>query len=86
MALHVKSIAGSGSNIEAAEIPHCHDKYGYRGYKVCVPAEDVGKVLQADKWPTHVTVRKYLPPKVGATNVMMTRSTSAGDVTVCNQK
>ena len=86
VALHVKNIVGSGSTIEAVEIPHCHDKYGYRGFKVCVPAEDVGRVLQADKWPKHVTVRKFFPPKVGATNVKLTRSTSAGDVTGSSKK
>ena len=79
--LHVQYILGSTGDVQVVEIPHCQAKYGYKGFRVTVPAEAANSILQSDKWPTHVAVRKFYPPKVGAA-LKLTRSTSAGDVTV----
>lgn len=38
--------------------------YGYKGYKVTVPAELLDQVLSPDKWPAHVTVRRFYQPRV----------------------
>ena len=46
-----------------------------------VPAEAANIILQSDRWPTHEAVRKFYTPEVGAAP-KLTRSTSAGDVTV----
>ena len=43
------------------EIEHCAATYGYKGFKVSVPAEVVNLVMQPEKWPTHVSVKKILP-------------------------
>ena len=79
--LHIDHIIGKASNVDAVEIPHCQASNGYKGFKVCVPAETVSMIMQCDKWPTHVAVRKFYPPKV-ATSVKdkLARSTSVDDI------
>ena len=63
--LHTDDILGESGKVQVVEIPHCAAKYGYKGFKMQVPADSVDMVMQAEKWPAHVSVKKYYAPKVG---------------------
>ena len=81
--LHVDSIIGEKGKSAAAEIPHCAAKYGYKGFKVTIPADTMDAVMQADQWPAHVSVKRYYQPKVGQTVLHhrpLTRSASVSDL------
>ena len=82
VALHVDGILGQEGGTTAVEIPHCAAKYGYKGYKVTIPAEAISAVMQADKWPAHVAVKRFYQPKVGqaAMQHSLSRSASAGEL------
>ena len=56
---HVDWLLGETGKVTTVEIPHCFQAYGYRGYKVSVPAARVTEVLLPDKWPAHVSVKKF---------------------------
>ena len=83
---HINWLLGSKESSSVEEIPHCAAAYGYKGFKVTVPAEAVSLVMQAEKWPTHVSVKRYYQPK-GAKSKLppvqaqaLSRSTSAGNI------
>ena len=84
---HLHWLVQGTDTVSVSEIPHCAEKYGYRGFKVTVPAELASRVLTPDKWPSYVSVRKYFQPK-GNKNMnaapaipkALSRSTSVGNV------
>ena len=63
--LHVNWILQGNAKAAVSEITHCADTYGYRGFKVTVPAETVSMVLCPEKWPSHVSIKRYYRPKGG---------------------
>ena len=79
VALHTNVLLGESGKAKVEEIPHCVAKYGYKGFRVQVPMDSVSLVMQADKWPAHVSVKKYYAPRVGQAGVKrgpLSRSTS----------
>lgn len=86
---HVRWIVGGAGNITVDEITHCVNAYGYKGYKVSVPAAAAEQVFQSEKWPSHVTIKKFYKPKGGSGQGVpavtrqprqVMRSASAGDL------
>ena len=63
--LHVNWILQGSGMTTVSEIPHCATTYGYKGYKVTVtvPAESASSVLLPDKWPSHVSIKRFFKPK-----------------------
>ena len=61
--LHVNWILQGSGMTTVSEIPHCAATYGYKGYKVTVPAESASSVLLPDKWPSHVSIKRFFQPK-----------------------
>ena len=83
VALHTDMLLGEAGKATVVEIPHCAAKYGYKGFKVQVPVEAFSLVMQADKWPAHVSVKRYYQPKVGQPAVQhspLSRSASVGNM------
>ena len=77
--LHTNMLLGESGKAKVEEIPHCAAKYGYKGFRVQVPMDSVSLVMQADKWPAHVSVKKYYAPRLGKGGVKrgpLSRSTS----------
>ena len=60
---HVNWLLGGADKASVTEIPHCAEAYGYKGFKVTVPVEDVYLVLLPDKWPMHVSIKKFYQPR-----------------------
>ena len=56
---HVISCIGKANDVSVEEITSCYQKWGYKGYKVSVPNEDVDELMRAEMWPCHVTVKKF---------------------------
>ena len=86
---HINWILQGKGKAAVSEILHCAASYGYKGFKVTVPAETAELVLHADKWPNHVAVRKYFRPKGAVKSVplaagdhVISRSASLGNLTV----
>ena len=95
---HVDWLLKEVGKVNVEEIPHCAEAYGYKGFKLSVPAEAVTQVLKPEGWPTHVSVNKYYQPKgsmdvknapkpvsgvnVGGSAKTLTRSASVGSVVV----
>lgn len=83
---HVNWLLGGKESSSVEEIPHCAAAYGYKGFKITVPAEAVSLIMQAEKWPTHVSVKKYYQPKGAKSKASsvraqtLSRSTSAGNI------
>ena len=83
---HVNWVLRGKGTSSVEEIEHCAAAYGYKGFKVTVPAEAVSLVMQAEKWPTHVSVKKYYQPKGTKSKASpvqtqtLHRSTSAGNI------
>ena len=60
---HVNWLLGGGEKAVVTEIAHCAEAYGYKGFKVTIPVDTVGRVLVPDKWPTHVSIKKFYQPR-----------------------
>lgn len=87
---HVNWVLGGKGKATAEEISHCVSAYGYKGYKVTVPAEAAESVLHPDKWPSYVAIRKFYRPKgqtVSTNSTLsskpLTRATSLNNVALC---
>ena len=75
----------------AVEMAHCVQAYGYKGFKVTIPAELLDLVLLPEKWPAHVSIKRFYQPKGDrrenkpvqvprARSQRLTRSASVGHV------
>ena len=87
---HVSWMLQGVGKAAVEEIPHCAATYGYKGYKVTVPADVASLVLLPDKWPSHVSVKRFFQPKgdrgtmkPAARSKLLSRSTSVGNVAAC---
>ena len=60
---HVNWLLGGGEKPVVSEIPHCAEAYGYKGFKVTVPVDAVGQVLVPEKWPRHVSIKRFYQPR-----------------------
>ena len=84
---HVNWLLGGRGTSSVEEIQHCAATCGYKGFKVTVPAETVSLVMQAEKWPTHISAKKHYQPKATKSKASpvhtqtLYRSTSAGNIT-----
>ena len=56
---HAIGVLGSAEGVSVEEIASCYEKWGYRGFKLTVPPEEVSKLMCAEAWPCHVTVKKF---------------------------
>ena len=63
--LHTNWLVKDGGKVSVEEIPHCAEAYGYKGFKISVPAESMDRVLQPGGWPTHVSVKRFYRPRGG---------------------
>ena len=90
---HINWLLGGADKVSVTEITHCVETYGYKGFKVTVPLDDVGHVLTPDKWPTHVSIKKFYQPRGSRTaskpeptraaqDKQLTRSVSMCDMAV----
>ena len=61
--LHENWVLQGSGKATVLEIPHCAAAYGYRGFRVTVPADAASLVLRPDKWPSHVSVKRFFQPK-----------------------